>query len=378
MTKELIPLFQSDEVIPLHVEPHQLVEPTGALIRAENDTQAVRDWLIRFKDSPRTLINCRKEAERLLLWSRIVKRMRFADLCHDDFIEYRGFLAEPPPSWISKTKFPRRDDRWRPFSKGLSPASVRQAEIVCNSMLNWLVSARYLQANPLALVNTRTRGKPKRVTRFLSGHQVVEILQTVANIKDPKRRARCRWVFALLYLTMGRISEAIGATMGDIYRKPSRNGSLWWLHVLGKGNKEGDIPVTDELLDELKAYRLFNELPAMPGTDEATPLILRLEGDKSKPITQSMLHKIIKVVVKDTADRLILEGNMEDAESIRKSSAHWFRHSAASSLAYHVDMPSLRDILRHENVSTTSIYAHTEDEKLHDLMQKHHKLPTDN
>lgn len=366
-------LFQADDVILLHGEIQ--VAPQGALVRATNDAEAVKAWLGNFNDSPRTLINYRKEAERLLLWARM-RGISLSGLRHEDFIEFREFLAHPPEAWVSKAKHPRKDNRWRPFSTSLTEASVKQALLTCNGMLNWLVKSKYLQANPLALSRNRRGGKTKRLTRFLSGHQVEEILRTVDAIEDPRHRARCRWVFTLLYLTMGRISEAIGATMGDFYRAPSRHGTVWWLHVIGKGNKEGDIPVTDELLDELKAYRVANGLPALPEMDDKTPIILRVEGDRSRPMTQSMLHKIIKQVVGDTADRLELAGKDADAQVIRKASAHWFRHSAASALASHVDMPSLRDIMRHENVATTSIYSHTEKDKLHDLMQQHHKLPS--
>ncbi|OUS40698.1 hypothetical protein A9R00_04690, partial [Oleispira antarctica] len=38
-------------------------------ISAETDWQAIQCWLNEFYDSPQTLRNYRKEAERLLLWS---------------------------------------------------------------------------------------------------------------------------------------------------------------------------------------------------------------------------------------------------------------------------------------------------------------------
>lgn len=376
-TDTLVPYVHTE---PLPLDPSEIIlRPTEpeALINARTDAEAVKLWLVRYADTPRTYANYRKEADRLLHWLK-AKGMKLADLRHDHFDEYKDFLANPPNGWVCKRKYARNDPNWRPFSSGQSLASIRQSKIVINGMLNWLVTGRYLPANPLALARNPPRKSVKRVTRFLSGAQIGEILQTVQAIENPLKRARCRWIIVLLYLTMARSAEVLGAKMGDVVREPSRNGYLWWLNVLGKGAKEGKIPVTDELLLELQAYRIANGLNPMPAENEQNALIMRLEGDKTTPITASMLHTLLKGLGKDTAERLKRDGRLLEADSLERSSAHWYRHSGASALAYHVDVPTLRDILRHENISTTSIYMHIEDENKHSSMNKNHRLPTAN
>jgi integrase/recombinase XerD len=374
MNTDLVTLFQQTDIAPLESVQNALA-PSG-MLNAKSDSAAIAAWLLNHRDSPRTLINYQKEAGRLLLWAaargKSLRQLRF-----EDIIEYREFLAHPPEDWISKTKFPRHDKRWRPFSEPLSPASVKQAMTTCNSLFNWLVRGQYLAGNPFGLTRAKRSKSQKKVTRFITGEQYFELLKTIEGMEKEPERVRARWIFVLLYLTLGRISEVANAKMGDFHQRKTREGQmLWWLKVTGKGEKEADIPVTDELLQELMNYRIANKLPALPTYQEKNAVIMRLDGDKEKPLTNSMIHHIIKQVTEETENRLKAEGRESDASIIGHVSAHWFRHAAASELALHIDIPSLREILRHSSIETTSIYIHTEEDRRHNVLNQNHKLPT--
>jgi hypothetical protein len=63
-------------------------------ISADTDRQAVLAWLARCADSPNTLANSRREAERLLLWALIEAGKPLSSLTHEDLLRYQRFLAD--------------------------------------------------------------------------------------------------------------------------------------------------------------------------------------------------------------------------------------------------------------------------------------------
>ncbi|MFZ5531468.1 MAG: hypothetical protein ACOY4U_10540 [Pseudomonadota bacterium] len=62
------------EIPPLALESALPAGPNRSplnTLAARNDGEALAAWLANFHDSPNTLLNARKEVERLWLWSRV-------------------------------------------------------------------------------------------------------------------------------------------------------------------------------------------------------------------------------------------------------------------------------------------------------------------
>lgn len=97
-------------------------------ISADTDREAVLAWLARYADSPNTLANSRREAERLLLWALLACGKPLSSLTHEDLLTYQRFLANPLPQavWVMPEgrRLPRSHPGWRPFSGPLSPVGV--------------------------------------------------------------------------------------------------------------------------------------------------------------------------------------------------------------------------------------------------------------
>lgn len=62
------------------------------------------------------------------------------------------------------------------------------------------------------------------------------------------------------------------------------------------------------------------------------------------------------------------------ATHLEQASTHWIRHTAGSHLSEKVDLKVVRDNLGHANISTTSIYLHTEDDARHDATAVGHRV----
>ena len=175
-------------------------------IAADTDRDAVLAWLTRYIDSPNTFTNCRKEAERLLLWSLAELGKPLSSLTHEDLLLYQGFLSDPRPidRWVMAAgrKLPRSHLGWRPFAGTLSTASQRQAMVTLNSMLSWLVQAGYLAGNPLALSRQRRSNAPPRVVRFLEDDLWAQVKATITAMpmqtpRELATQARVRWSAAV-------------------------------------------------------------------------------------------------------------------------------------------------------------------------------------
>ena len=357
---------------------------TRAQIGVTNDIDAVKVWLARFADTQTTFDNYRKEAERLLLWATLQLGKPLSSLTHEDFLAYKAFLSDPQPAarWVieGRRRLARGDPQWRPFAGPLAASSQRQAMVILNSLFSWLVSAGYLAGNPLALLRQRARKSPKRIVRFLDEKSWSMVKQSILSMPQETDRerfhaARVRWLFSLFYIAGLRITEVVENTMGGFFSRPDNTGILrWWLEVTGKGDKTRIVPATNELMAELARYRVAAGLTALPTQDEITPLLLPV-GNRRRSLTRAAVHQILKDAFRMAADQARERGDAEQALRLNKASAHWLRHTAASSMANQaVDLAMVRDNLGHESIATTSIYLHSEEDARHLQTEEKHRL----
>lgn len=355
-----------------------------AQIAADNDIDAIKAWLARFVDTKTTFDSYRKESERLLLWSVFELGKPLSSLTHEDLLVYQRFLAAPTERWILKTgrKVARADMAWRPFAGPLSTTSQRQAIVILNALFSWLVNAGYLAGNPLSLSRQRQRKAKPRITRFLDENLWAEVKTYIDSlpqetVRERAHHQRARWLFSLFYICGLRISEVVGHTMGTFFCQRERDGrERWWLEVTGKGEKTRLIPATSDLMVELTKYRCSYGLPPYPTPGECTPLLIPITG-KSRLLTRSAAHQMVKEIFTQAAQNLRLGGseNISKAIALENASAHWLRHTAGSRMADgEMDLRYVRDNLGHESIATTSLYLHSEDSKRHQATEEKHKL----
>ncbi len=356
-----------------------------AQISAQTDADALKAWLACFLDKRTTFDIYRKEAERLLLWATLECGKPLSSLTHEDLLGYQNFLGNPEPAarWVAKgRKWSRTDPRWRPFAGPLSATSQRHSFVILNTMFSWLVEAGYLAGNPLLLSRKRGRKTQPRVTRLLEDALWAEVKTTIATMPRETNRERehyfrVRWLFSLLYLCGLRITEVVENNMGGFLVERKASGEdVWWLEVLGKGDKKRRVPATKELMDELARYRRENGLSPYPFPGEATPLLLPI-GGKPRPMKRGAVHLIVKETFARTATRIRARGDAQSeylAKRVETDSAHWMRHTAGSNMANSMDLRTVRDNLGHTSISTTDIYLHTEDDKRHEETEANHHL----
>ncbi|MBI1425682.1 MAG: tyrosine-type recombinase/integrase [Gammaproteobacteria bacterium] len=343
-------------------------------ITADDDLAAIRTWLSEYQDSPQTFRNYRKEAERLLLWAMIERGKPLSDLNRDDFIAYEQFLADPQPAekWCGP-RYPRNSEQWRPFQGPLKPQSQRQALVIIQSLLGYLVEAGYLAANPFAL-------RRRRLPKAKQDDQVIErylekdlweylynfvIDQAPSSDRERSHYERSRYLLSLLYLLTPRVSEIANHTMGSFREREGK----WWWHVTGKGEKTQRIPVNTAMLEALLRYRQHLKLAPRPQINESTPLILNITGTRG--ISANMIYRIVKKLAQAAADTLESSDPVK-ADKLRQASTHWFRHTGLThQLDSGMDLRFVNKNARHAKMETTSIYLHAEDTDWSEAMETH-------
>jgi len=192
---------------------------------------------------------------------------------------------------------------------------------------------------------------------------VLDFIETLPQVaqREKQHYERVRWLFRFLYGVSLRASEAAQAKSNDLVQKRGK----WWLHVVGKGNIEGDVPVSDELMTDLARYRQFHGLSSVPTPFEVTPLVLTVTGRPDKFLTPTAIYLIVKEIFRRAADA-IGETNPGNAATLRRASTHWLRHTSATHQAdAGNDIRFIQKNLRHASIETTAIYLHAEDDQRH-------------
>jgi site-specific recombinase XerD len=226
------------------------------------DLVLVRAWLARKPAGGNTWISYRRECERLLLWAAVNGRS-LRSLRADDMLAYLAFLADPQPSgfWCGPAS-PRDRSHWRPFEKGLSPASRAAALRVVRALCKSLVRDGVMATDPCAGIAADAGGdgggkaRPSAPLDDMDpgiAHFRKWLLQAT---HSPSRRAANAVVHLLGDCGM-RLSEVAQARYADLVRE----GSRWQVSVRAKSSARSCLAVSEPTLAALRAHWADRPLP---------------------------------------------------------------------------------------------------------------------
>lgn len=184
----------------------------------------------------------------------------------------------------------------------------------------------------------------KRHPVYLSLDESVNLLSSLD--KDNKNYYR-DYCILTLFLNCGmRLSELCSIKLDKI------KGDT--LTIIGKGDKERTVYLNEACLKAIDNYL------AVRDTSKCTP------EDKE----YLLLSSRYKPINKRTVELLVKKHIFNSGLSNEKYTPHKLRHTAATLMYKHgdVDIRSLQSILGHENISTTQIYTHVDEEILRDAV----------
>ena len=156
-------------------------------------------------------------------------------------------------------------------------------------------------------------------------------------------------VLSLLYQTGMRVSELVNLKTSQIDFSRSQ------IKVLGKGNKERVIPISDALVASIKSF-LDEANQQLPSSETAFLLV----NSKGKHPVARQLYSIVKKYLSliTTAD---------------KKSPHVLRHSFATHLTSNgAELNAVKELLGHSSLAATQVYTHNSIDRLRDIHKKSH------
>lgn len=209
------------------------------------------------------------------------------------------------------------------------------------------VKRNYFEENPVQ--NIESPKKKKTLPKFLSLDESLMLINTVKNDTDSKNRLRDLCMITLFLNCGMRLNELVGINLADIER------NLDHVRVLGKGNKERIIYLNDACKSVLADYLQNVRLSERYANINDNALFL---SNRNKRISD----KMVQATVYKYLDMSGLEA--------KHYSVHKLRHTAAT-LMYqsgNVDIRVLKDILGHEQLSTTQIYTHINEKNMINAM----------
>jgi integrase/recombinase XerC len=156
-------------------------------------------------------------------------------------------------------------------------------------------------------------------------------------------------LLAVLYNTGIRLSELVNIRESQVdYGNRA-------IKVLGKGNKERIIPISQQLLGELEAY--CREKRKQLDKPVESYLLVNEKGKKLYP-------KYVYLAVKKYLSMVT---------TIDRKSPHVLRHTFATHLTNSgADLNSVKELLGHASLAATQVYTHNTIEKLKDIYRKAH------
>ncbi|HXW52737.1 MAG TPA: site-specific integrase [Myxococcota bacterium] len=353
---------------------------TRCRIRAKNDVEAIERWLDEYFEKPATYRTYKKEAERFLVWCVNAQKTNFSSLDREHVEAYIEFLKNPSPKevWCGprrKKKGVASETTWYPFAGPLGESAIKLALASLNSLMSYLVDARYVDANPFALIRRKSRFKKSaeeqsiRIQeRIVEDHEwsaIIDVIESSPESDDIARfkKERLRFLFSALFFLGLRIDELARALWAHLKKINGR----YWFFVRGKGDSWGKVPVNSGLLQAIMRYRHQMGMAPLPESEEHMPLIFSLRK-KDRALTVRQMSNLVKEVATLAAKKF--DPASISHKKLLRFSPHWLRHLSASrqDLAG-ISFTNIKSNLRHQNEQTTRLYVHAHDDHRHQQME---------
>lgn len=245
---------------------------------------------------------------------------------------------------------------------GLGFAATSQARRLSalRQFFRFLFTEGFRKDDPTGILDAPKKERP--LPKIMSEDAVGRLLDRAKlEVEDPTatpgadnlRAARLHALIETLYATGMRVSELVGLPV-TVARTDHR-----FLLVRGKGAKERMVPLSLTARAAMSHYLGLRD--ALPGSDDNPWLF---------PAFSESGHLARQVFARELKSLAARAGISTSAIS-----PHVLRHAFASHLLQNgADLRSVQQLLGHSDISTTQIYTHVLEERLHRLVAEHHPL----
>ncbi len=225
---------------------------------------------------------------------------------------------------------------------GLEKKSISRKLASLRGLFKFSFQQDIIDHNPAFYISNPKAAR--KLPEIISVENFSEIYKEVDKDKEDSKLIKA--IFELLYGCSLRVAELCQLNRHDF----DINQKI--LRVKGKGSKVRISPVGDKSIFIVNDY-----LSTRNFKNDNEPLLVNKNGNRIYP---RMVHRIVNKYMSRITD-------------IKKKSPHILRHSSATHmLDSGANLKAVKEILGHENLSTTQIYTHVSIERLKATYKKSH------
>ncbi len=243
------------------------------------------------------------------------------------------------PSFVRSWLAGMREDK-------ISPKTLNRKISTLKSFFRFLMKLGELQQSPMTTIIAPKVGK--RLPTFVA-EKDMQTLQQDVEFPNTWQGKTDQLLLNIFYATGMRLSELINLQEKHI------DFSNAQLKVLGKGNKERILPVSNDLCQQIKAYIADKQKLALEVTSNSLFI-----NEKGKILYAKYVYRVVNA-------------QLNKVTTINKKSPHVLRHTFATHLTNNgADLNAVKELLGHSSLAATQIYTHNTIEKLKDIYKKAH------
>lgn len=272
-----------------------------------------------------------------------------------DLLRLDSFLREAKTDLLGADRSDLSDYLAHLQASGRSASTAALASSAFRQFYGFAYAEGMISNDPSAgLARPRTQ---RPLPKTLTGAEVTALLDTARDRADVSKKIgplRMVALVELLYASGLRVSELCGLPRGSfVADRP-------WLIVIGKGNKERLVPLTETAINAITAYLDAQRAESKKGAPQH---YLFPSRGKTGHLTPARFAQMLKELAVDAG---VLPS---------KVSPHVLRHAFASHLLEGgADLRVVQQLLGHADITTTQIYTHVTQARLREVMETNHPL----
>ena len=277
--------------------------------------------------------------DKYLEYLKIIKKYSYMTIesYQEDLIEYIEFLGNNFTNIINIDKEIVNKYLKYLYERDLNKNSICRKLSSIRGLYNYLVREEVLEHNPFN--NISNPKKEIYLPKFLSNKDLNKLFEICST--DTITNQRDTLILELLYSTGLRVSELVNIKIKDIDTKEKT------IKILGKGSKERIVLYNNHTSSALHKY--LNDGYHEFNKKNSGYLILNKNGDK---LSDRYVRNII--------NKLVIKAGLNI-----KISPHTIRHTFATDMLEEgADLVTVKELLGHESLNTTSIYTHITNEQI--------------
>jgi len=231
------------------------------------------------------------------------------------------------------------------YDKKLNRNTISRKLSSIRSFYNYLYNMNFIDKNYFNDIHNPK--KIKNLPHYLKEEEINKLFD-IPDTNTPLGQ-RNLLILEMLYATGVRVSELVSIKIKDIDKY---NNSIT---ILGKGRKMRVVYFGSFCKNSLDTY--LNDGRKTLNKNNSEYLFLNKNGNK---LSDRMIRNIL--------DDLILKAGVN-----KNLSPHMIRHTFATGMLNNgADLMTVKELLGHENINTTSIYTHVTDEQIRKIYDNCH------